>query len=242
MVRGVTKVVTVALGATVLKIDAPNPASGNVPFITRISGQLTDSGGGGIGGKTVKVYSNDVEFASVLTNNNPYAGWIGIWWADLTITVKGTYSIYAKFAGDASWAASTSSTVTVTATKKATKMVMNEPNPASGQVPLTETISGQLTDSGGGGIGGKTVDIWMSKDGAAYVKIDSTQTNSNPATGWIGIWWSTFIITAAGTYNIYAEFEGDAEWEGCEEKVSVGRHPTRPSLLKRVIPDFSRRT
>lgn len=213
MVKSVTKVVTVTLGATVLLIDAPHPASGNVPFTTWISGYLNDAYGEGIPDRVVKVYFNDVEVASLITNNNPQYGWVGQWFTtDIWIRDKGTIRVYAKFAGDAAYAASTSATVTITATKKTTAMVMDNPQPASGQVPFTTKIGGQLTDSGGGGIGGKTVDIYVNA-----VKFASVATNSNPLAGWIGIWWVNVLISAVGTYNIYAEFVGDAEWEGCEE-------------------------
>ena len=100
--------------------------------------------------------------------------------------------------------------VTVTGFKIGTILVIDAPEPTSGDVPFDVDISGMLTDVDGNGLGGKVIHVYM--DG---VQVGTPLTSSPPIGTW-GIWWHIQTITEPGTHMIYGEFEGDAEWEGCD--------------------------
>lgn len=125
-----------------------------------------------------------------------------------------------------------STDITVTASKRATTLIIDPPSVASGLVPFGVTISGMLIDAQtGGGIAGATVNVYANNKliGAAW-------TNSNPYAGAIGVWWVTWTVKEVGTYSIHAEFAGDATYEGCDEINDVvtglgveGAPPTPPT-------------
>jgi len=103
LVKSANVTVVASKKRTILVIDPPSPASGNVPFSVHISGQLTDAAGYGVGGKTMSVFANGTKIGDLWTNANPLVGWLGIWWMDWKITTAGTYTIHAEFAGDTEW-------------------------------------------------------------------------------------------------------------------------------------------
>jgi len=99
--------------------------------------------------------------------------------------------------------------------KIGTILTIDTPDPPIAETPMTVTLSGMLTTTGGEGIPGATIRVFInSPDGAQYSKM--VWTNSNPLVGAIGVWWVTYSgLTAPGTYEAWAKFDGDATYEGC---------------------------
>lgn len=109
----------------------------------------------------------------------------------------------------------------VEAHKKLTYLdVIEELYPTIGNVPLDIEMRCALKDSvTHDGIDGKTVKLWMSKNGEKEVVVASDVSHS------VGVYPMIFhgrlrfdyTIKEAGSYLFYAEFEGDTIYEGCKE-------------------------
>lgn len=106
-----------------------------------------------------------------------------------------------------------SSTYTVTVAKKETYIRIDGAEPLTGKVPLRFHMWGYLIginpDGTEGGLGGKALDLYVNG-----VVVWSGTTGSWPAqeNGWIDLYLN---LADPGTYDIYVEFPGDAEWAGC---------------------------
>src|SRR5665647_2142917 len=150
---GTTKPTTLSLTTS-----NPNPGSG-VSYT--ISGNLYDSANAGVGGKSVTFYwqyAGDTTWRTgptvqTATTTGYFSG-----------SDADTKTIYYKavFAGDSSYATSTSNVVTVTVggtAAKATHIDLSSSNynPGSG---VSYTISGNLYDSANAGVGGKSVTFY----------------------------------------------------------------------------------
>lgn len=108
-----------------------------------------------------------------------------------------------------------SNSVLVTVSKILTTLSLYV-SPTSGNAPLVVTVDGMLLDSGGAGIGGKTINIIMNGE---VIGTDITTTEVAPEGP--GYYKTYYEITAPGDYTFETEFLGDATYEGCVESNHV---------------------
>jgi len=101
--------------------------------------------------------------------------------------------------------------------KKATRLSIDV-DPTSAPVPAEFHISGNLTDVELGiGIDGKPIRIY---ENGVFIETVYTRTPVvSPVP--LGYYEYTRRILTPGTYEFQAEFPGDEEYEGCEDRVFV---------------------
>lgn len=111
-------------------------------------------------------------------------------------------------------------TVTVTLALIPTSLSINV-WPTSGDAPLTINVNGYLRDDAGNPIRGKAISIIIN---GTEVAVGTTEFD--------GLYYAmNIVLDAPGTYDIFTEFLGDAEYEGCD----VGNHVLANGL---PIPPF----
>lgn len=94
--------------------------------------------------------------------------------------------------------------VTVQPDVKSTYMTVSEAPPSSVRVGESFAFAGYLYDEDGHILSGKTINGYSDGNLAG-----STTTNANG-------WWSfTIAPEIEGTFTLYAEFPGDADYTGC---------------------------
>ena len=86
--------------------------------------------------------------------------------------------------------------------KTGTRMVVTVPPPRSVAQGQSFTFSGYLEDANGKRLPGKPV--FLVVDGS-----DVASTSTDAAGGW------SFTVSPSRSSSVYAEFRGDAEYEGC---------------------------
>lgn len=98
--------------------------------------------------------------------------------------------------------------------KKATFLDIKHAGPLSGTAPLRFTLHFTLNEVGGPGLNDKDCHLYIDGEFGYTVK-------SHGIFGWYGeIGWVNGcvdfdVMLDSGTHTIYAEFPGDAEYEGC---------------------------
>lgn len=204
--------VVVSVPVTALSISVSTP-SGPPQLTSLVTGYLT-AAGVGVAGKTVSLYYDSTLFFSATTGSD----------GGYSITMiypspgYGTFLLHTNFAGDASYAASTSPTVTETIAQIPTSLSIVV-SPTSGPSPLTVNITGTLSvTSTGAGISGETVSLY---EGTAVIATSGVNS--------AGFYSFTVTLTAMGTYNFHTSFSGDFAYAGCEESDhAVVAGPTPP--------------
>jgi len=81
-----------------------------------------------------------------------------------------------------------------------------EATPTSGVVPFDVLVTGSLA-SPTGPLTAKTVNVYLN---GAVVASPRTQVG--------GVYTATVRIASVGSHSLYAEFPGDAQYEGCEQE------------------------
>jgi len=85
-------------------------------------------------------------------------------------------------------------------------------SPTSGVIPFVVTISGRLIEAETGvGVPYRPIFVYVKFPGEILYEIAAAI-----ETDFMGNWViPEYVIDREGTYSFYAEFEGDAEYEGC---------------------------
>lgn len=117
-----------------------------------------------------------------------------------------------------------SQAVTVLA-RKAPSYISIAVAPSEGEIPLTVTITGVLTDKTGKGLAFRTVDLYVNS-----ALIGSTTTAANGSYG------LQASFEEPGSYTVETEFPGDSRYAGCLENANVQAGvipvvPVVPSLV-----------
>lgn len=108
-------------------------------------------------------------------------------------------------------------TYTVSVGKKPTSLDVLAAEPLSGVAPLHFTLHFTLNEAGGG-INGKDCHLYVNGELVGTIK-------SHGIFGWYGaVGWVNGCVDfdvelPAGTHEVYAEFPGDSEYEGCRKLV-----------------------
>jgi len=202
MVKSQTEYVTVTKLNSELNIDLSRTSG--PPGDVIIGGYLWKAGTThAIPNEEVEVYVNGAYEASAFTNiYGRYA---------LTIDFPaGSYSIFTSWDGNATYYQDASPPVVAVYGKIQADITINV-SPSSGAPPVAVTITGRLSRSDTtGGLGAKTVDLYRNA-----IKIDSRTTKTSTP---LGVYEFHDTISAAGSHSYYVKFEGDDQYEGCEEE------------------------
>ncbi len=159
-----------------------------------------------IPGATVELWVNGLYVGSTTTDSSGRY--------HFTATVEeGKYDIYTYWAGNDTYWADTSPLV-VGNYGKIQAAISITVTPSSGAPPLATQTTGLLTTAAGSPLGGKTVHHY--RDGV-WLKSMVTKTTSPGQ----GAYVFTDILVTPGGHTYYVEFEGDAEYAGCEEEESI---------------------
>lgn len=98
-------------------------------------------------------------------------------------------------------------TVTVTGPAKRKSILSISVSPTSGPAPLDITVSGQLLDQDGiTGLPNRSVRIKINETVVGTVTTNIQGRFSLP-----------YTLSSQGSYTIYAEWDGDEYYEGCDE-------------------------
>jgi len=153
--------------------------------------------------ETVTLLIDTVPYSSVSTD--PAGNWA------LPFHLEpGPHDVMAVFAGTAEYDASMTPTYPLDEPKIGTEMIVFTAPPATAAVGVPFTFDGSLWAPGPQiQIEGATVNLYV--DAAV---VDSTTT----ITG--GEWQFGVLLATGGTHAIYAEFPGDATYQGCAKKFS----------------------
>jgi hypothetical protein len=110
-------------------------------------------------------------------------------------------------------------TVVTPPPKIRTSISFTTPPPASAIAGQSIAVDGKLVDEWGNGLAGKYVSLYI--DGYSY------SMKSTASTGY----WSFSFYLSEGTHTIYAQFKGDAQYEGCSDNPTSSPMGLGPPVL-----------
>ncbi len=201
MVRSETKSVTVTKKESEISIVLGR--SSGAPGSVQVRGAVFTAAAPFIlGNVRVELWVDGIEVDTALTE-----GYMGTYTFNYTVGA-GTYKFQTKWDGDATYFGAESEVKYGIYDKIGTAISISV-SPSWGAPPLTVGITGLLTTVTGLALGGKTV--YLYRNG---LEINSQTTKTY--TPGIGAYTFSDIIDASADY--YVEFEGDDQYEGCEEE------------------------
>jgi hypothetical protein len=115
--------------ATSISINV-SPTSGIVPFVATVTGNLVDSSGFGLQGKSINLYVNATLVDTQITGSE------GNYVFDVNITAAGTFQCQTEFAGDDTFEWARSQLITVIATISPLQITLNIGTSGNGTVNL----------------------------------------------------------------------------------------------------------
>lgn len=230
MVRTEEYAVAVSKKATYVDIYSAGPLAGDVPLHFTLHYTLNEVDGPGLNGKTnaLMLSKNGGAFVAIKSmKSHGIIGWYGAigymnGCVDFEIDLKqaGTYRIYGVFPGDAEYETIRTAEYLVTVGKKATYIDVYTAGPLSGDAPLRFTLHFTLNEVDGPGLNGKKCHLYI--DGEFGYTVESHGIfNWYGAIGWMNGCVDFDVMLEAGAHEIYAEFPGDAEYEGCKSEVET---------------------
>lgn len=164
-------------------VNLPTSAMVNTEF--SVTGTVKDQYGNGMGGKTVYLYRNGSQVASVITDSN------GNYVRSQSISTAGTYTYEAVCGGV--W--STGKTISITAPPHVNSVTISAPSSVDEGAMFT--ISGYVRDQNNNGMAGVTVSLYRNN---SYFAGASTESN--------GGYSLNTSIGAPGTYTLKATADG----------------------------------
>ncbi len=199
---------SVLIPTAVTFTTSPNPSSTGQSVAGTGHLTRTDTGAGISGGIIVEQSTDGVTWTQLTSAVADSAGNFSV---NMTFTGAGSVQLRARFAGDTTFAPSTS--LSVTQTVQATALpttaitITSTPNPSA--VGQTVTVSGHLsrTDTGAA-LSGKTVSV---VEGTAVVATVVTDTSGNYSV--------PLTFNAAGTFSLQAQFTGDSSFQGSSSAI-----------------------
>ncbi|HEX3235655.1 MAG TPA: YDG domain-containing protein [Gemmatimonadales bacterium] len=186
-----TQTVNKAATSTTITSDTPDPSDAGQPVAVNFAVTASPPGSGTPGGNVTVSASGGTETCT---------GTVAAGTCSITLTGSGPRTLTAAYAGDASFAASTSATAAHTVRAPATVLTVA---PASGIYGATAALSATLT-SGGNPVPGKSIGFSLNGSSAG-----SATTN---ASGVASIAAASLAAIDAGVYStgVAASFAGDA--------------------------------
>jgi len=200
---GKSRVVTVSVTKTPTEVTIGLDRYDGTPGTVNVLGALYEKGTSKVlSGKSIQILIGGAPAATVTTGTDGRYRYT-------FVASAGRYSFQAKFPGDASYAPDWSPLVIGEYGKIGTDLTIDV-NPLAGSAPLSTTILGILTrDDTGGGLPGKTVELWRNN-----VKIKSMITKTtSPGQG---AYEFHDTLSTQGEHSYYVYFTGDSKYEGCE--------------------------
>jgi len=200
---GKSRVVTVSVTKTPTEVTIGLDKYDGTPGVINVFGALFEAGTTKVlRGKTVQILIGGSLGATVTTGTDGRYRYT-------FVASTGRYSFQAKFPGDASYAPDWSPLVIGEYGKIGTDLTIDV-NPLAGGAPLAITILGiLLSDETGGGLPGKTVELWRNN-----VKIKSMTTKTTSPGQGAYLFHDT--LSTQGDHSYYVYFRGDSKYEGCE--------------------------
>ncbi len=200
---GKSRVVTVSVSKTPTEVTIGLDRYDGTPGTINVFGSLFEAGTTIVlRGKTIQLLVAGSLMSSTTTDSS------GRYKFTFVVGAQ-RYSFQAKFPGDASYAPDWSPLKIGDYGKIGTSLTIDV-NPTAGGAPLAITIIGMLRrDDTGGGLPGKTVELWRNN-----IKIKSMTTKTtSPGQG---SYLFKDTLSTQGTFSYYVYFTGDTKYEGCE--------------------------
>ena len=183
---------------TTLSLTA-SKTTGYVPSTITFTATLKDSAGKALQGKSVDFYIGTTLCWTGTTDSN------GTTSVDLGFNTSGTFSAYAKFAGDSAFKPSTSNTISITISKSPTTLTLAASKTtvnAGESVTFTATL---ISTPNSLPIANATVKLCKSDD----TVVSTATTDGNGKASY------TVTFSSGGSYSYYAQYDGNDQFEGC---------------------------